>query len=91
MSDEQKWKLQSGRLVENLLYELGQKCKYEKDIFVKSLFTESELKEIITTPYGANIDKETSENIDDLLNYIYMFSKDSTSDIREALNMPDPT
>jgi len=48
-----------------------------RDSFVKSLFTGSELEEIITTPYGAKVDEETSENIDDLLNYICFLKQEN--------------
>ncbi|CAG8719539.1 1473_t:CDS:2, partial [Dentiscutata heterogama] len=59
---KRKWKLESGRFVEDVLYELGMKCRYYNlvhsfildptDEFIKNVFKEEELSEIIKKGNG---------------------------------------
>ncbi|CAG8814804.1 20531_t:CDS:2, partial [Dentiscutata erythropus] len=91
MDDRKKWLLKSGKFVEDVLYDLGMRCKFHnlvhsfiidcEDRFVQSGFTNNELMEIREAS-----DKQGEMQIDDeLLNYISTFAKNSTEEIREAL------
>lgn len=94
MENSRKWKLESGRFVEDVLYELGMKCRYHNlvhsfivdptDEFIKNAFKEEELSEIIKKENG----KDPLEIDDEILEYINTFAKDSTKEIRVALNTP---
>ncbi|GET04606.1 C2H2-type zinc finger transcription factor [Rhizophagus clarus] len=96
MKDDKKWKLSTGRYVEDILYNLGKKCNYHnlihsfiidpEDKFVHSGFTMEELQEICETKSM----QEPPQIDDDLLQYIDSFAKDSTKDIRKALYSPHP-
>ncbi|CAG8644868.1 20154_t:CDS:10, partial [Dentiscutata erythropus] len=74
---ERKWKLESERFAENVLYELGMKCRYynlvhsfildSTDEFIKNAFKEEELFEIIKKENRDDpleIDDEILESID---------------------------
>ncbi|RIB15284.1 hypothetical protein C2G38_1590933 [Gigaspora rosea] len=94
MENSRKWKLESGRFVEDVLYELGMKCRYYNlvhsfildptDEFIKNAFKEEELSEIIKKENGNDL----LEIDDEILEYINTFAKDSTKEIRIALNTP---
>ncbi|CAI2189530.1 9638_t:CDS:10 [Funneliformis geosporum] len=57
LGNSRKWKLKSGRFVEDVLYELGMQCRYHnlvhsfiidtEDIFIKNEFSKEELSEIV--------------------------------------------
>ncbi|CAG8661085.1 12946_t:CDS:10 [Funneliformis mosseae] len=91
MKDDKKWKLSTGTYVEDVLYNLGIKCRYynlvhsfiidSEDKFVQSGFTSDELTEIRETKSMY----ESPQIDNELLGYIDSFAKDSTKDIRKAL------
>ncbi|CAI2181738.1 11046_t:CDS:10 [Funneliformis geosporum] len=91
MKDDKKWKLSTGTYVEDVLYNLGIKCRYNnlvhsfiidsEDKFVQSGFTSDELTEIRETKSMY----ESPQIDNELLGYIDSFAKDSTKDIRKAL------
>ncbi|CAG8647897.1 7328_t:CDS:2, partial [Paraglomus occultum] len=79
--DDRKWKLGTGRYVEDVLYNLGGECNYHslvnsfiidpEDKFVQSGFTMGELREI----REAEFMQELPQLDDDLLQYIDTFAK----------------
>nr|CAG8444953.1 8820_t:CDS:2 [Entrophospora candida] len=87
MTNDKKWKLSTGKYVEDVLYDLGVKCKYHNlihsfiinpsDNFVQTGFDPKKISEIINKEYGnkmPDIDKN-------LLAYINSFPKgDETSE-----------
>nr|CAG8563336.1 3191_t:CDS:10 [Entrophospora candida] len=96
MTNDRKWKLSTGKYVEDILYDLGMKCKYHnlvhsfiinpKDNFVQTGFNSKEISEITNKEYG-NYTPDIDEN---LLAYINNFAKESTNEIREVLNAQHP-
>ncbi|CAB4488879.1 unnamed protein product [Rhizophagus irregularis] len=96
MKSYKKWKLSTGTYVEDVLYNLGKKCRYHNlvhsfiidpgDKFVQSGFTSDEITEIRETKSMYELPKID----DDLLEYIDSFAKDSTKDIRKALYSSHP-
>ncbi|RUP50254.1 hypothetical protein BC936DRAFT_139851 [Jimgerdemannia flammicorona] len=93
MTQGKKWKLASGRYVEDVIYELGERCKYHhlvhsfildiEEKFTRSAFTEEELEEISS----ANL-RDLPDLKPELLSFISTFAKISTREIREELNRP---
>jgi hypothetical protein len=89
--DKQKWKLRSGRAVEDVLYKFGKACGYEhlahsftidpKDPEIAGLFNDDELEEINST------NKKEDPKIDaDTLDYIKAFKgKNTIEEIREVM------
>ncbi|CAJ0757531.1 4078_t:CDS:10 [Entrophospora sp. SA101] len=95
MKNEKKWKLKTGKYVEDVLYDLGKKSKFHKreramlhimDKFLQSGFTTDELTEICETMTV----QEAPQIEGELLEYIDTFAKTSTKDIREALYASHP-
>ncbi|CAG8579004.1 568_t:CDS:10 [Paraglomus brasilianum] len=91
MDDKYKWKLESGRRVEDVLYEFGCSRQFEHlahsftidldDRQMKSLFKDEEWKEILET----NV-KDDPTLDDDLERCINAFAKTNLADIREAMS-----
>ncbi|CAJ0907275.1 15661_t:CDS:2, partial [Entrophospora sp. SA101] len=95
MKNESKWKLTSGKVVEDSLYEFGLKCMDEhlshsfildtEDISYinEGIFNESEMKEIRDSKV---------QNLpvlpDDLLDYIVSFEKNNIQELRQTLDKP---
>ncbi|RUS28555.1 hypothetical protein BC938DRAFT_481751 [Jimgerdemannia flammicorona] len=81
--DSKKWKLQSGRFVEDILYQLGLKCRFHhpvhsfiidgEDSFTNEAFTEEEMEEI----FGKENGQDPPEIEEELLAYINTFAKAS--------------
>ncbi|RUP51179.1 hypothetical protein BC936DRAFT_149500 [Jimgerdemannia flammicorona] len=79
--DSKKWKLQSGRFVEDILYQLGLKCRFHhpvhsfiidgEDSFTNEAFTEEEMEEI----FGKENGQDPPEIEEELLAYINTFAK----------------
>ncbi|CAG8547968.1 13436_t:CDS:2, partial [Funneliformis caledonium] len=101
MDNDRKWKLTTGKIVEDSLYEFGMRCKYEHlchsfivdpndyNYIVESVFTLEELNEIKEYKY-----KKLPNMPTDLLRYLNSFRKYNTRDLRKAVfetqswNMP---
>ncbi|RUP50259.1 hypothetical protein BC936DRAFT_139824 [Jimgerdemannia flammicorona] len=90
-----KWRLNSGRYVEDVVHELGKECKYHnlvhsfiinpEDDYIRSHFTDEELNEIV---YERVRNPPALDS--DLLKFISSFAKLSTAEIRKELNRPHP-
>ncbi|KAG9284923.1 hypothetical protein G9A89_006301 [Geosiphon pyriformis] len=95
LENSKKWMLQSGRFVEDVLFELGMICQYHnlvhsfildiEDSFVEKAFSKAEILEITEKENTTDPDIE-----EELLEYINTFDKGSTTEIRAALNKPHP-
>ncbi|RUP48480.1 hypothetical protein BC936DRAFT_144504 [Jimgerdemannia flammicorona] len=93
--DLKKWKLKSGKYVENVLYMLGMKCRHHNLVhsFILDLTDEFVRKEFDKDEILEMIEKENCQDPeldDDILTYIDSFSKSSTKEIRQVLNTPHP-
>jgi len=97
LDNSRKWKLKSGRFVEDVLYELGMRCRYHnlvhsfiidtEDTFIKNEFSKEELSEIVEKKQEQSI-PEIDEEILEYINNT--FAKKSTKEIREVLNTTHP-
>ncbi|CAG8628621.1 7413_t:CDS:10, partial [Paraglomus occultum] len=82
LENSRKWKLKSGRFVED-------SCPLiidPDDIFIKEEFTEEEISEIV----NRENEQDLPEIDDELFEYINTFARDSTKEIRKALNALHP-
>ncbi|RUS32739.1 hypothetical protein BC938DRAFT_474466 [Jimgerdemannia flammicorona] len=87
-----KWRLNSGRYVEDVVHELGKECNLvhsfiinPEDDYIRSHFTDEELNEIV---YERVRNPPALDS--DLLKFISSFAKLSTAEIRKELNRPHP-
>ncbi|RIA81831.1 hypothetical protein C1645_789518 [Glomus cerebriforme] len=95
METRSKWRLSTGKYVEDALFDFGMVSNYEHlahsfiidpdDETYNSIFTEEELDEIRT--YNR---KEFPEISDDLLEYLLKYEKDSLEELREVLAEKEP-
>ncbi|RGB21936.1 hypothetical protein C1646_776959 [Rhizophagus diaphanus] len=90
METRSKWRLSTGKYVEDALFDFGMAAEYEHlahsfiidpdDETYNSIFTEEELDEIRT--YNS---KELPKVPDDLLEYLLKYDEDSLEELREVL------
>ncbi|KAG9297727.1 hypothetical protein G9A89_011242 [Geosiphon pyriformis] len=95
MLNERKWRLSTGKLVEDALYEFGSKCMEEhlSHSFVldpddisyanEGIFTMAELNEI-----RAHKERNLPEMPQNLLNYLMTYAKSTVRELRCALRQP---
>ncbi|RUP44161.1 hypothetical protein BC936DRAFT_149856 [Jimgerdemannia flammicorona] len=88
MNDSQKWKLSTGKVVEDALFEYAIQCKFEQYSFIvdpddtNGVFTEEELTEIEET------DTKSLPDIPiDLMKYMNSFRKSSIKELRTQLSV----
>ncbi|KAF0436850.1 hypothetical protein F8M41_004651 [Gigaspora margarita] len=95
MEDDKKWRLSTGKIVEDALYDFASKCSHEHashsfiidptdKLYVDNdVFTKEELKEI-----GAYKRRSLPEIPDDLFDYLMTFAKDTLHELRHAIDQP---
>ncbi|CAG8812098.1 18511_t:CDS:10, partial [Gigaspora margarita] len=95
MEDDKKWRLSTGKIVEDALYDFASKCSHEHashsliidptdKLYVDNdVFTKEELKEI-----GAYKRRSLPEIPDDLFDYLRTFAKDTLHELRHAIDQP---
>ncbi|CAG8800507.1 23108_t:CDS:10, partial [Cetraspora pellucida] len=91
MEDDKKWRLSTGKIVEDALYDFASKCSHEHFIIDpidklyvdNDVFTKEELREI-----GAYKRRSLPEIPNDLFDYLMTFAKDTLHELRHAINQP---
>ncbi|UZO02113.1 uncharacterized protein OCT59_020607 [Rhizophagus irregularis] len=93
--DSRKWRLSTGKVVEDALYNFASKCSYEhashsfiidptdQSYINEGIFTVDELNEIKTHKR-----RDLPEIPEDLLNYLMTFAKSTLHELRSAIDQP---
>ncbi|KAF7724427.1 hypothetical protein EC973_001091 [Apophysomyces ossiformis] len=92
MDDARKWRLSTGKVVEDAVYEFGRRCTEEHlshsfviDISDPSYITSGTFSQLEMDEIGQTNPKPTPEMPEDLYSYIQTYRKNNLSDLRRVI------